>query len=127
ETRQMLEGLGAPASSNVERPASSNVERPQAARAPSSETPAGLANPIIVVAATNLAQSIRRYGHLASKIDPLGSERAGDPSLLPETHRVSEADLRALPASLIPGPVSAGVGSMWDLYEKLRSIYCGTT
>ena len=44
-----------------------------------------------VVGAVNLAESIRRYGHLAARIDPLGSTPIGDPALLPETHGVTEA------------------------------------
>ena len=48
----------------------------------------------IAVGAVNLAQSIRRYGHLAAQLDPLGSRPVGDPSLLPETHGVTDEDLR---------------------------------
>ena len=36
-----------------------------------------------VVAATILADSIRRYGHLAAQLDPLGSTPPGDPALSP--------------------------------------------
>src|SRR5579871_4644621 len=43
-----------------------------------------------VVGAVRLAQSIRRYGHLAAAIDPLGGRPMGDPALLPETHGVTE-------------------------------------
>jgi 2-oxoglutarate dehydrogenase E1 component len=85
------------------------------------------ARPEAIVGAVNLAQSIRRYGHLAATIDPLGSRPIGDPALLPETHRVTEADLRALPATLISGPVAAQATSMWDVIERLRAIYCSTT
>src|SRR6187402_1921710 len=42
--------------------------------------------PHLVVGAVNLAQSIRRYGHLAAEIDPVGSRPMGDPALQPETH-----------------------------------------
>src|SRR6185436_9786943 len=59
-----------------------------------------------IVGAANLAESIRRYGHLAAQLDPLGSEPIGDPSLLPEAHGVTEDDLRRLPASLVGGPVA---------------------
>src|SRR5262245_42717597 len=84
-------------------------------------------NPEIVVGAVNLAQSIRRYGHLAAAIDPLGSRPLGDPALLPETHNVTEGDLRSLPASLLKGPVADGAATMWDVVEKLRATYCSTT
>ena len=80
-----------------------------------------------IVGAINLAGSIRRYGHLAAEIDPLGSRPMGDPALQPETHGVTDADLRALPANLIAGPVAAGAASMWDVIERLRAIYCSTT
>jgi 2-oxoglutarate dehydrogenase E1 component len=85
------------------------------------------AAPGVVVGAVNLAQSIRRYGHLAAQIDPLGSRPLGDPALLAETHGVTEADLRALPASLIVGAVAEGAASMWDVVGRLRAIYCSTT
>jgi 2-oxoglutarate dehydrogenase E1 component len=100
---------------------------------PTPARPAGLAppaphfDPRIVVGAEALAESIRRFGHLAATIDPLGATPSGDPSLLPETHGVTEADLRALPASVEPGPVSAGAETMWDVIERLRGIYCSTT
>ena len=58
------------------------------------------------VGAVNLAQSIRRYGHLAAQLDPLGLRKPlGDPSLLPETHGVTDDDLRRLPAILITSPL----------------------
>ena len=38
--------------------------------------------PRVVVGAVNLAESIRRYGHLAARIDPLGSRPVGDPTLV---------------------------------------------
>ncbi len=80
-----------------------------------------------IVGAVNLAQAIRRYGHLAAQIDPLGSRPMGDPSLQPETHGVTEVELRALPASLISSPIAEGAASMWDVVERLRKLYCGTT
>ena len=36
-----------------------------------------------IVGAVNLAESIRRYGHLAARIDPLGSDPVGDPVAAP--------------------------------------------
>src|SRR3954471_6818727 len=43
-----------------------------------------------VVGAVNLAESIRRYGHLAAQLDPLGGRPLGDPSLLAATHGVTD-------------------------------------
>ena len=80
-----------------------------------------------IVGAVNLAQSIRRYGHLAAKLDPLGSRPPGDPSLLPETHGVTSEDLRALPATLVTNsPLSEKAANMQELVEALRQLYCST-
>ena len=79
------------------------------------------------VAAVNLAQSIRRYGHLAAQIDPLGTRPQGDPSLLPETHGVSDADLRALPANLISSPLADDAANMLEVVDAFRRVYCSTT
>ena len=78
-----------------------------------------------VVGAVNLAQSIRRYGHLAAKLDPLGVRPpSGDPSLLPEWHGVSEDDLRQLPATLIRSPLRDGAAHMADVVDAFRRLYC---
>src|SRR5690349_12055807 len=44
-----------------------------------------------VVLAARMARSIREFGHLAAKIDPLGSEPPGDPMLDPTTHGLTDA------------------------------------
>ena len=80
------------------------------------------------VCAVNLAQSIRRYGHLAARLDPLGARPPlGDPSLLPETNGVTEDDLRQLPARLIESPLSEGASNMWEVVEAFRRVYCSQT
>jgi len=79
------------------------------------------------VGAVNLAQSIRRYGHLAAKLDPLGSTPLGDPSLDAATHGVSDADLRALPPTLVSSPLAAGAANMLDVVHRFRAVYCSTS
>ena len=79
------------------------------------------------VGAVNLAQAIRRYGHLAAQLDPLGARPVGDPSLLPETHGVTEDDLRSLPASLIASPLAESASTMLDVVDAFRRLYCSTT
>ena len=79
------------------------------------------------VGAVNLAQSIRRYGHLAAQLDPLGSAPPGDPTLLPETHGLTNADLRSMPASLIWSALAEGAANAHEVVEAFRSVYCSTT
>jgi 2-oxoglutarate dehydrogenase E1 component len=94
---------------------------------PSSPGTLGPWDPGTIVGAVNLAQSIRRYGHLAARIDPLGGRPLGDPALELDTHRVTEADLRRLPPDLISGAVAESAASMWEVVERLRAMYCSTT
>jgi 2-oxoglutarate dehydrogenase E1 component len=81
----------------------------------------------VIVAAANLVESIRRYGHLAAHIDPLGSSPIGDPSLSPRAHGITDDDLRRLPASLVGGAVAESSSNAYDAIEKLRRVYCSTT
>src|SRR5206468_3901060 len=79
------------------------------------------------VAAVNLAQSIRRYGHLAAQLDPLGSKPPGDPTLVPDTHGLTEDDLRRVPSSLIASPLTEQASNMQELVAAFRRVYCSTT
>src|SRR5579859_618115 len=62
-----------------------------------------------IAGAVNLAQAIRGFGHLAARLDPLGSPPPGDPALRPETYDLTPDDLRSLPASLVGGPAAEQV------------------
>ena len=79
------------------------------------------------VGAVNLAQSIRRYGHLAATLDPLGSAPVGDPSLGGATHGVTDEDLRALPPTLISSPLADDAANMLDVVNRFRAVYCSTS
>ena len=79
------------------------------------------------IATFNLAESIRRFGHLAARLDPLGfTDPIGDPSLHPQTHGLTTDTLARLPASIVSGPVAAGTANALEAIEKLRKIYCAT-
>jgi 2-oxoglutarate dehydrogenase E1 component len=80
-----------------------------------------------IVGTVNLAESIRKFGHMDAHLDPLGSEPRGDYSLLPASHGVSEDDLRRLPASLIVGPIAVGKQSAFEVIEALRNVYSTST
>ena len=82
-------------------------------------------DPLKIVAAARLARGIREYGHLAAAIDPLGSPPPGDPMLEPATHGLSDADLSALPASIVWPSAGPNAGSSLDAIHRLRAIYSG--
>jgi 2-oxoglutarate dehydrogenase E1 component len=93
------------------------------------EPPRGVAPTVDVakvVLAARMARSIREYGHLAATIDPLGGQRPGDPMLEPATHGITNADLAALPASIVWPTAGPEAGSCLDALEKLRGMYCGS-
>jgi 2-oxoglutarate dehydrogenase E1 component len=80
------------------------------------------------IAAFQLAESIRRFGHLAARLDPLGYDQpVGDPSLNAHAHGISDDTLRQLPADIVGGPVARNASSAFDAIETLRTIYCSTT
>jgi 2-oxoglutarate dehydrogenase E1 component len=81
----------------------------------------------VIVGAANLAESIRRYGHLAARIDPLGTPPIGDSTLWPQAHGITDDDLKRLPASLIDGPQSERSANAYEAIEKLRRTYCSST
>jgi 2-oxoglutarate dehydrogenase E1 component len=80
------------------------------------------------IATFTLAESIRRFGHLAARLDPLGFDPpVGDPALLPETHGLTNGTLARLPASMVGGPAAEGAAHALEAIERLRAIYCATT
>ncbi len=76
-----------------------------------------------VASVANLCQSIREYGHLAARLDPLGTEPPGDPSLTLAYHGLTEADLRSLPASIVGGPIASRTENAWESVQELRQVY----
>lgn len=79
-----------------------------------------------IVAAAALAHAIRERGHLGAHLDPLGSEPLGDPALLEETHGISDADLAALPPSVVGGHSAEGARNALEAIQALRGMYSGT-
>src|SRR5919202_6686300 len=79
-----------------------------------------------VAAAMALVKAHRTHGHLAARLDPLGSPPPGDPALDPDRlePRLTPEVQAAVPAKLlrvhVPGETLA------DVLPRLRETYCGT-
>ncbi len=77
-----------------------------------------------VQAASTLVSRVRSHGHLAARLDPLGSEPEGDPGLDPEALGLTPEIQARLPAKIfqmyVPGATLA------DALPHLRETYCGT-
>jgi 2-oxoglutarate dehydrogenase E1 component len=103
------------------------VHAPPAPEAPPAE-PAAPDETLLgaVAAASSLVKAHRTHGHLAARLDPLGSEPPGDPAL--EAERLQPPltpELQArIPAQLlrlyVPGETLA------EALPNLRQTYCGT-
>ncbi len=77
-----------------------------------------------VQAASTLVTRFRSHGHLAARLDPLGSEPEGDPGLDPEALGLVPEIAVKIPAKIlnmyVPGATLA------DALPHLRETYCGT-
>ncbi|HZO37351.1 MAG TPA: multifunctional oxoglutarate decarboxylase/oxoglutarate dehydrogenase thiamine pyrophosphate-binding subunit/dihydrolipoyllysine-residue succinyltransferase subunit, partial [Solirubrobacteraceae bacterium] len=77
-----------------------------------------------VQAATSLLKAHRTHGHLAARLDPLGSEPAGESSLDPSSLGLTDELMRRIPSKIlrmyVPGETLA------DALPHLREVYCGT-
>ncbi len=85
-----------------------------------------LPNVGVLAGAIGLAQAIREYGHLAARLDPLGTPPPGDPSLSLEFWGLTEKDLRHLPPELVGGPVVERARNALEALTLLRALYSGT-
>ena len=80
-----------------------------------------------VAAAMALVKAHRMHGHLAARLDPLGSEPPGDPALEPERLQPKlTPELQARIPSRLLRLYCAG-DTLADALPELRRTYCGTT
>lgn len=95
---------------------------------PTSASPLSTPHLLSLTGAVNLAWSIRSYGYLSAKLDPLNNVPAavGDPLLTLEFHKLQEKDLLNLPADVLNLPDRHVDENAYQAIESLRSIYCGT-
>lgn len=79
-----------------------------------------------VASAMALVDAIRTHGHLAARLDPLGSEPLGDPALDEDELAVPlppEVQTR-IPASVLGVHVEGE--TLADVLPRLREVYCGS-
>ncbi len=79
-----------------------------------------------IVGASELVGSIRDYGHLAARLDPLGSDPPGSPDLDPSSYGLSDADLAAMSPAVVSGPLANDAPNAARAIEELRAVYCGS-
>ena len=99
--------LAAPGASGVAAPAKPSTELLQA-----------------VQAATSLLKAYRTHGHLAARLDPLGSEPKGDPALQPENVNLTPDLMSQIPAEILRIGVEGE--TLLDALPRMREAYCGT-
>jgi 2-oxoglutarate dehydrogenase E1 component len=79
-----------------------------------------------VAAAMALVKAFRMHGHLAARLDPLGSEPPGDPALEPERliPKLTPELQARIPASMLRLYVEGD--TLAEALPRLREVYCGT-
>ena len=92
-------------------------------RVAASDETASRATPEEIGAARSLAHAIRTHGHLAARLDPLGTEPPGDPSLEPAFHGLDEAALARIGSAGLNLYVEGE--TLADALPLLRQTYCG--
>jgi 2-oxoglutarate decarboxylase len=98
-----------------------------ATSAPAAPTPADAASADdlkAVAGAVALVRAYRAFGHLAAKLDPLGSPPAGDPALDPEPLGLTPEAMARVPADLLRVDVPGA--TLAEALPALQATYCGS-
>lgn len=77
-----------------------------------------------VAAAMALVKAHRTHGHLAARLDPLGSEPIGDPALDPTPLGLTPESMVAIPKAVLR--ISTPGDSLAEALPRLHEAYCGT-
>ncbi len=111
---------------NVELAAPPSAPTPSIAAAPAAHAPIPVGEELLkaVQLGTTFVSRVRSHGHLAARLDPLGSEPEGDPGLDPEALGLTLELQAKLPATIfqmyVPGNTLA------EAIPHLLDTYCGT-
>ena len=123
-TEPLLRGRSRRACISPRRPASRPPRwrpPPRALSEPSAASPDELSR---VAAAMGLVKAFRTHGHLAARLDPLGSEPIGDPALDPDSLGLSPDIMARIPARVLR--VAVPGDTLAEALPRLRETYCGT-
>src|SRR5436309_2297731 len=71
-----------------------------------------------------LVKAFRNFGHMAARLDPLGSDPPGDPALDPGPLGLTPEIMARVPAELLRIYVSGK--TLAEAYPELQRTYCGT-
>jgi 2-oxoglutarate dehydrogenase E1 component len=77
-----------------------------------------------VQAATSLLKAYRTHGHLAARLDPLGSKPKGDPAIQPENLNLTPELMAQIPASILR--IGVAGETLLEALPRMREAYCGT-
>jgi 2-oxoglutarate dehydrogenase E1 component len=71
-----------------------------------------------------LVKAHRTHGHLAARLDPLGSEPEGDPSLDPASLGLTPEVMATIPAAILR--IAVPGATLAEALPNLQATYCGT-
>jgi 2-oxoglutarate decarboxylase len=118
-----------PSSVTSAHAASASAPPLSATGAPGEPAPSVVAKPNMellqaVQAATSLLKAYRTHGHLAARLDPLGSEPKGDPAIQPENLNLTPELMAQIPAEILRIGVEGE--TLLEVLPRMREAYCGT-
>ena len=77
-----------------------------------------------VAAAMALVKAFRTHGHLAARLDPLGSEPKGDPALDPVPLGLTPEIMARIPSAVLR--IATPGATLAESYPALMTAYCST-
>jgi multifunctional 2-oxoglutarate metabolism enzyme len=110
----------------VPAPAAAAAVARDAAPTPTATAPAAVDEVLLegVQSATAIIKAYRTHGHQAARLDPLGTEPEGDPSLDPAPLGLTEELQRRIPARILR--IGVPGATLYDALPHLRETYTGT-